>query len=128
MRLNKRLFPFLDLESAPNLTSVVATSSEALKLSWTVPMTDNYTGDISYYQICYQRSSTPTHSGCSLVSAGSNLTEVEINGLLPYREYRVKIRGVVALGYGPYSNVLLQTTLEAGMYRACTEIVDFQGV
>ena len=115
MRLIKRLFPFLDLESAPNLTSVVATSSQTIKLNWTAPMTDNYTGDISYYQICYQRSSTPTDSGCSLASAGSDLTEFEINGLLPYREYRVKIRGVVALGYGPYSNILLATTHEAGM-------------
>ena len=109
------LFPFVELESAPHLTKLVATSSQTLNLSWTAPITNNYTGEISYYQICYQKSDTSVNSSCSLISVGSNLTQVEIRGLRPYQEYQVQVRGVVALGYGPYSNVLLATTHEAGM-------------
>lgn len=105
---------FLELKLSPYLTTITATSSQTIQLNWKAPKTDRYTGEISYYQICYQKSKTSTNSSCSLISAGGNLSEVEITGLHPYQEYRFKIRGVVALGYGPYSNVLLSTTHEAG--------------
>ena len=110
-------FPFLELESAPDLTNVIATSSQTLHLSWTAPVTSNYTGEISYYQICYKKSSDFGTSNCSLASVRSNLTQAKIDGLHPYQDYAVRIRGVVAMGYGPYSNVLLATTDEAGEYN-----------
>ena len=85
------LSPFVELESAPHLTKLVATSSQTLNLGWTAPVTNNYTGEIFYCQICYQKSDTSGNSSRSPISVGSKLTQVEIRGLHPYQEYQVQV-------------------------------------
>ena len=114
---------FLELENAPVLQSIVPVSSRSLELHWSVPATNEYTGEILYYQICYQKSSIFNDVNCSLASVGGNLTEAVISGLHPFQEYRLKLRGVVALGYGPFSNVLMSTTYESGRSRSVKETV-----
>ncbi|XP_028400814.1 uncharacterized protein LOC114523946 [Dendronephthya gigantea] len=109
-----------ELKNAPNLTNVVATSARSVELNWTAP--ENFTGVISYYQICYQRSNVPVSESCSKLSAGSDDSQAVINGLLPYRQYIVRIRGVVPLGYGPYSDALMATTHQAEPSRGPAEI------
>ncbi|XP_028400896.1 protein sidekick-2-like [Dendronephthya gigantea] len=102
-----------ELKNAPNLTNVVVTSARSFELNWIAPATDNYTGGISYYEICYQKSNVPVNGSCSLVSAGSDVLQATVNRLHPYQQYRIRIRGVVALGYGPYSNTIMAKTHEA---------------
>jgi hypothetical protein len=107
-------FMCLELQNAPVLFNVFPVSSRSLELHWTVPDTNEYTGEIFYYQICYKKSNVHNNVNCSLQSVAGNLTKATVSGLHPFQEYRVAIRGVVALGYGPYSNVLMSTTPESG--------------
>lgn len=105
----------LELKNAPVLQNVIAKGSRSLQLQWITPSTDNYTGSILSYQIWYQKSSGQTN--CRMVSVSSNLTQAVISSLHPFQGYKVKIRGVVALGYGPYSNLITSTTHEASNKR-----------
>lgn len=107
-------FVFSALENAPVLYTVVPTSARSLELEWTAPDTDKYTGEILYYQVCYQKSSISNDINCTLESVDGNLIQAVMSGMHPFQEYRVKIRGVVALGYGLFSNVLMSTTAETG--------------
>lgn len=106
-------FVFLELNKAPVLYNIVPTDSRSLELQWTAPASDQYTGPIVYYNICYQKSNI--HANCSFENVGGNLTRAVISGLQPFQEYQIKIRGVAALGYGPYSNVFMSTTPETGI-------------
>lgn len=101
---------------------MAATSARSVELNWTAPATDNYTGGISYYEICYQKSNVPASGSCSLISVGKDLFHTVVSGLYPYQQYRVRVRGVVALGYGPYSNALVARTHEAGNGGGTSEI------
>ena len=101
----------LELKKAPVLNSVTVKNSTVLKIQWRAPDTDKYTGKITYFEICYFKSKSIS---CSFVSVESSLVETAINGLQPNMEYKIKIRAVVALGHGPYSNNVTATTLEAG--------------
>lgn len=106
---------FLELKKAPVLYNIVPASSRSLDLHWTAPESDQYTGEIVYYEICYQKSNVDVGANCLFETVGGNLTRALISGLHPFQEYRIKIRGVVALGYGPFSNVFMSTTPETGM-------------
>ncbi|XP_028401484.1 phosphatidylinositol phosphatase PTPRQ-like [Dendronephthya gigantea] len=110
-----------ELKNAPVIQNVIVTSSRSLQLYWISPSTDEYTGSILNYQICYQKSTDQTN--CSLVSVSVNLTQAVISSLHPFQEYEVKIRGVVALGYGPYSNLFTSTTHEAEPSSGPTNLV-----
>lgn len=89
----------------------MAAGPRSLEIFWSPPATDNYTGDLSAYEICSQAS----HENCSTVTVDGGLVRAVVNDLHPNREYHVKMRGVVALGYGPFSNTMSKTTPEAGM-------------
>lgn len=103
-----------ELENAPVLDTVIPNSPQSLMLQWTAPATDQHTGAIVYYEICYERSSTPHDTNCLVVSVNGNLTQTVVNDLHPFQEYKVKVRGVVAMGHGPFSSVVMATTPEKG--------------
>ena len=106
---------FLELKKAPVLYDIIPASSRSLELLWRALETDQYTGEIVYHEICYQKSNNDINANCSFETVGGTLTRAVISGLHPFQEYKIKIRGVVALGYGPYSNVFISTTPETGI-------------
>ena len=111
------LFIFLsELKTAPIINKIVAAGPRSLEIFWSAPATDSYTGDLSTYQVCSQASHVNGGAeNCSMVTVGGGLVRAEVNNLRPNREYNVKMRGGVALGYGPFSNTMSKTTPEAGM-------------
>ena len=77
---------------------------------WTAPQTDISTGNIEFYEVCYEGEFT--EAACDKVDA-SELT-FTITHLHPWVEYSFKIRVAVLLGYGPFTPVQEATTLAAG--------------
>ena len=102
-----------ELKNAPVLINATVLGPRSVKLQWSMPLTDNYTGRLLGFEICYRKTDVKGDN-CSLFSVKGLKNQTVVSGLLPYQQYELMVRAVVALGTGPYSNVLNLTTDETG--------------
>ena len=102
-----------ELKNAPVLINATVLGPRSVKLQWSMPLTDNYTGRLLGFEICYRKTDVKGDN-CSLFSVKGMKNQTVVSGLWPYQQYELMVRAVVALGTGPYSNVLNLTTDETG--------------
>ena len=102
-----------ELKNAPILISATVLGPRSVKLKWLMPSTDKYIGKLFGSEICYRKTDVKGNS-CSLFFVKGEKNQAEVSGLRPSQQYALMVGGVVALGTGPYSNVLNLTTPETG--------------
>ena len=98
--------------SAPvNITALLVTST-SLTLSWSPPPPQDHNGLLTHYHLQITRLSTQ-----SSLSYHTNVTEMVVEGLVPYSEYEVIVAAFTQEGSGPYSDSFIVHTEQDGEYK-----------
>ena len=85
-------------------------------MSWEpVPATDQ-NGVITQYEVEYNQTTFSEVSMYNITTVDSTTLMVDLTGLEEYVEYSIRVRAYTSVGAGPYSNVVVETTLEDCMY------------
>jgi hypothetical protein len=92
--------------TSPVASQQTVQTSNGLKLSWTAPASNGGSA-ITQYAIQY---STEPDMVTSPVMTGSTATTYNINGLLSGATYYMRVAAVNAIGTGPYSDTVSDTT------------------
>ena len=94
------------------MTALVLSSTE-IKVCWEEVPAINMNGLITVYMVNY----TPldTFAGqISSVTVNTTLMNAILTGLEEYVEYNIRVRAYTSVGPGPYSDDVIERTLEAG--------------
>ena len=97
--------------NSPQNVTAVSFSSTAINVTWEdVPPIDR-NGMITTYEVLYD----PLETFGQILSRGIiNATElfVLLDNLHPFVSYSISVRAYTRLGSGPYSDIVIETTLE----------------
>ena len=94
-------------------------SSTVIEVSWDlVPIIDQ-NGVITQYEVEYNQTTFSEVSLYNTTTVDSTTLMVDLTGLEEYVEYSIRVRAYTSVGAGPYSNVVVETTLEDCMYYLC---------
>ena len=100
---------FCVVPTSPTLLSVIASDPGSLTVTWAEPASTN--GEIINYNISI-------NDGAMLIESSGMGTEFVVTGLEPYTDYSVRVQACTSEGCGPFSNEILNTTLQEG--EICT--------
>lgn len=107
--------------ASPENINAVAQSSTTLQVTWDeVPLIDQ-NGIIVQYEVEYNQT-TFTDATMSATTTVLQEREVDLTGLEEYVSYYIRVRAYTAVDHGPYSEVVMQTTQQSGMYNMLQEI------
>lgn len=99
-------------EGAPRNIEVQLIQAHQVTLSWDAPYQANVditTYDILYYQV--EKDTVLPISETKILNIGAE-SEIMLTGLHAYSSYAVRIQAGTNLGFGPFSNVTIFTTLQ----------------
>ena len=97
---------------APVNVEVIAVTSSVIQVSWEeVPIIDQ-NGVITQYEVEYNQTTfdsvmSPTNTFVDSTVLSVNLIELE-----EYVDYSIRVKAYTSVGPGPYSEVVMATTLE----------------
>ena len=92
--------------TAPNLLSVSASDLGNLTVTWAEPISTN--GIIINYNI------NIINDGAMVIESSGIGTEFVVTGLEPFTDYSVRVQACTSEGCGPFSNEIMNTTLQEG--------------
>lgn len=93
----------------------VALNSRSLRISWDPPPEKTRNGKITVYKVLYMESSKPADpSMATIKTVDGEKTQVTLNNLNTWTEYRVWVLAGTAKGEGPLSEAIYLKTDEAG--------------
>ena len=95
--------------TTPNLLSVIASGPGDLTVTWEEPTSPN--GEIINYNI-------NINDGAMVIESSGIGIEFVVTGLEPFTDYSVRVQACTSEGCGPFSNEIMNTTLQEG--EICT--------
>ena len=93
--------------------TATAVSSTEIEVSWEEVPAINESGVITVYEVLY----TPLMSFEGQISTNYTSTSqlnTTLTGLQEYVEYNISVRAYTSVGPGPYSDIVVERTLEDG--------------
>ena len=101
-------------DAGPDNVRSEVLSSVSIAVYWDEVPLINQNGNITMYEVLYVPLQT---FGETLSSSTISTTDFEtvINGLAPYVSYNISVRAYTVVGAGPYSEPVVNRTLEEGM-------------
>ena len=100
----------LEPVAAPSVVNATAVSSRSINVIWSDIDVSKAYGNIIEYTIKYKR----TDGQDSEKEVTTQYRNILINGLDSHISYDIKVAGSTRKGYGPFSDVVQETTLESG--------------
>ena len=94
--------------TAPALLSVIASGPGNLTVTWEEPSSTN--GEIINYKISI------INDGAIVIEGSGIGTEFVVTELEPFTDYFVRVQACTIEGCGPFSNEIMNTTLQEGSY------------
>ena len=91
--------------TAPNLLSVIASGPGDLTVTWEEPSSTN--GEIINYNIS-------VIGGAMVIESSGMGTEFVVTGLEAFTDYSVTVQACTSEGCGPFSNEIMNATLQEG--------------
>ena len=91
--------------TAPNLLSLIASGPGNFSVTWAEPTSTN--GEIINYNI-------DINDGAMLIESSAIGTEFVVTGLEPFTDYSVRVQACTSEGCGPFSNEIINITLQEG--------------
>ena len=77
---------------------------------------ENQNGEIRGYMVLYGVADSTGVSGRLYWNLTTNDTSVELSGLMIFTSYMVRVRAFTDVGFGPYSDEVVNKTLESCKY------------
>jgi hypothetical protein len=103
---------FIVPSGQPSNVVVKAITSNSLSVVWDPPPLENQNGEIRGYMVLY---GVADSTGVSW-NLTTNETSVELSGLMIFTSYMVRVRAFTDVGFGPYSDEVVNKTLESCKY------------
>ena len=97
--------------TAPNLLRVIASGPGELTVTWAEPTSTN--GEIINYNIS-------VNVGAVVIESSGMGTEFVVTGLEAFTNYSVRVQACTSEGCGPFSNEIMNATLQEGEICTCT--------
>lgn len=94
------------------------TSATTITITWLPLNISDRNGDILFYRIRYFQQEELNDTKSILMD--SSLTSYTLMNLRPYSSYSIAIAASTAVGFGPESPILTQTTFQAGKFEIIT--------
>ncbi len=102
---------FTDSSSFPQNITVTMLSSTVIQVNWAdIPGIDQ-NGDITQYEVFYK---STFHFFNESVLINNETFSVNITGLEEFVVYNVSVRAYTSVGPGPFNDVVMEQTEEAG--------------
>ena len=102
--------------SPPENVNAVNISSTSIQVSWEpVPCIDQ-NGVITQYEVEYNQTTFSEVSMYNTTTVNSTTFMVDLTGLEEYVVYSIRVRAYTSVGAGPYSDVVMETTQEDGLF------------
>ena len=102
-------------DAAPENVTAIAITSTEIEFSWQEVPPIDHNGIITTYEIEFMPLNT---FGGTLVAetvnVSSTVLKIELTALEEYVEYNISVRAYTSVGPGPYSDGVMETTLEDG--------------
>ena len=97
--------------SPPTNVNATAQSPTSILVTWEDVLTINQNGIITGYQVEYSQS---TFGNTTQNITVGDVRSVLLIDLEEYVEYSIRVRASTTAGYGPYSEAIIERTLEDG--------------
>ncbi len=102
---------FTDPSSFPQNITVTALSSTEIQVNWADVAGIDQNGDLTQYEVFYR---STLHFCNESVLVNNETFSVNITGLEEFVVYNVSVRAYTSVGPGPFSDVVMEQTEEAG--------------
>ena len=102
--------------SSPGNVTAMNISSTVIRVSWSPVPAIDLNGVITQYEVEYNQTTFSEVSMYNNTTVNSTTLMVDLTGLEEYVVYSIRVRAYTSVGAGPYSDVVMETTQEDGLF------------